>query len=70
VRDMLTTKQVCELLGVDQRTLRKYESADGRWCTLFGTRFRVYRLGNEPHSQRRYHRDEVMRIVERIRCPW
>lgn len=63
----LTTKQVCKLLRVDERTLRKYESADGKWCTLFGFRFRVYRYGDDSHSQRRYSEDEIMRIVEQVR---
>lgn len=69
MHDMMTTKEVCKLLGVDARTLRKYETADGRWCIVFGIKFRVYRLGDEPHSQRRYHRDEIMRVVERLRRP-
>lgn len=62
----LTTKQVCKLLRVDERTLRKYETPDGRWCTLFGLRFRVYRYGTDAHAQRRYSESEVRRIVDEI----
>jgi hypothetical protein len=62
----LTTKQVCKLLQVDERTLRKYETPDGRWCTLFGLKFRVYRYGSQPQSQRRYSEAEIQRIVEQI----
>ena len=62
----LTTQQVCRLLGVDPRTLRKYESPDGRWCQLFGFRFRVYRYGTDQHAQRRYQEAEIQRIAENL----
>lgn len=63
----LTTKQVCKLLRVDERTLRKYETSDGKWCQLFGFRFRVYRYGDSPHAQRRYSEAEIRRIVDQVR---
>jgi hypothetical protein len=66
MRMWLTTKQVCKLLHVDERTLRKYETPDGRWCTVFGFNFRVYRYGSDPQAQRRYAEAEIRRIVEQI----
>lgn len=69
VKEMLTTKEVCSLLGVDPRTLRKYETPDGKWCEVFGFRFRVYRLGTDPYSQRRYNQVEILRVLEKIKRP-
>jgi hypothetical protein len=65
--DLITTKEAARLLKVDPRTLRKYESSDGRWCEILGLRFRVFRLGFTPLSQRRYDRDEILRALKQAR---
>ncbi|MFZ5825251.1 MAG: hypothetical protein ACOY94_13125 [Bacillota bacterium] len=64
---MITTKEAARLLQVDPRTLRKYETPDGRWCEVLGLRFKVFRLGLSPLSQRRYDRDEILRALARAR---
>lgn len=65
--NLVSTAEICRLLGCDQRTLRRHETPDGRWCTIFGMRFRVYRYGNAQHDQRRYDLEEVRREIERAR---
>ncbi|MFZ5816125.1 MAG: hypothetical protein ACOY93_12570 [Bacillota bacterium] len=63
--NLITTREAARLLKVDPRTLRKYETPDGRWCEILGLRFRVLRLGPSPLSQRRYDRDEIERALRR-----
>lgn len=65
--DLIGTGEAARLLGVDQRTLRKYETPDGRYCNLFGLRFRVFHYGGDTKSTRRYDRNEIERIVEQMR---
>lgn len=65
--DLITTGEASRLLGVDPRTLRKYETSDGRWCVLFGFQFRVFHYGGDPKSTRRYDRNEIMRIVSGLK---
>ncbi len=60
----MTTGELARLLGCDQRTLRKHETPDGRWCEVFGLRIRVYRYGPGQHDQRRYDRAEVERAMK------
>ncbi|HLN62454.1 MAG TPA: MerR family DNA-binding transcriptional regulator [Symbiobacteriaceae bacterium] len=50
--DLITTGEAARLLGVDPRTLRKYETPDGRWCVLFGFQFRVFHYGGGDKSTR------------------
>lgn len=65
--DLIGTGEAAKLLGVDQRTLRKYETPDGKYCTLFGFRFRVYHYGGDNKSTRRYDRNEIVRIVSQMK---
>lgn len=65
--NLITTKEAASLLRVDPATLRKYESVDGRWCEILGLRFRVWRTGLSPRSQRRYDRDEILRAFAQAR---
>jgi hypothetical protein len=73
VVDLMTTGEAARLLGVDPRTLRKYETPDGRWCVLFGFKFRVFHYGGDNKSTRRYDRNEVMQIARGLKrareCP-
>lgn len=64
--DLIPTGEAARLLGVDPRTLRKYETEDGRWCMLFGFRFRVYHYGGGARSTRRYDRREILRLLHAL----
>lgn len=56
----------CGLLGVHPQTMRKHESPDGKWCTIQGQTFRVYRVGIHQAPHRRYSETEIMRAVKAI----
>lgn len=64
--DLITTGEAARLLGVDPRTLRKHETADGQWCILFGFQFRVYHYGGDNKSTRRYNRRDIMRVLAKM----
>lgn len=65
--NLITTKEAARLLKVDPRTLRKYESPDGRWCEILGLRFRVFRMDMSPTAQRRYDEDEIIKALKKSR---
>lgn len=65
--ELIGTGEAAKLLGVDQRTLRKSETPDGKYCTLFGFRFRVYHYGGDSKSTRRYDRNEIERVVSQMK---
>jgi hypothetical protein len=66
--DLITSGEASRLLRVDPRTLRKYESPDGQWCMVFGDRyrFRVFHYGGGLRAARRYDRNELVRILNRM----
>lgn len=54
------------MLAVHANTLRRHESADGRWCTIQGQQFRVYREGIAKQAPRRYSLSELERVRTQI----
>ena len=64
--DLIFINEAARLLKVHPETLRRHETADGRYCEIYGTRIRVYRLSNVPGGQRRYDRNEVVRLLNRL----
>lgn len=65
--NLVRTREAARLLRVDPRTLRKYESPDGRWCLIAGLRFRVFRSDLGPNARRHYDADEIRAALERHR---
>lgn len=57
---------VSKLFGLNPQTIRRHESPDGRWCTIHGQTFRVYRVGIHQAPHRRYSEAEIMRAVKAI----
>lgn len=64
--DLITTGEAARLLGIHQRTLRKYETEDGRFTYVFGHQLRVFHYGGDNKATRRYDKREVLRIVAQI----
>lgn len=66
--DLIKAGEAARLLGVDARTLKKYESADGQWCVIWGQRyrFRVFHYGGGLRAARCYDRNELMRVLNRM----
>lgn len=66
--DLITSGETARLLRVDPRTLRKYETSDGKWCVVFGYRyrFRVFHYGGGLRPTRRYDRHEVLRVLREL----
>jgi len=66
--NLITTREAARLIGVDPRTLRKYETPDGLWCVVLGYtyRFRVYQYGGGLRATRRYDRTEILRTLQRL----
>lgn len=64
--DLISIGEAAKLLGVAVHTLRRYETEDGRWCEIFGQRFRVHRMHPGPLGRRRYDRNELMRVIARM----
>lgn len=60
--------EAAALLKVHPNTLRRHESADGRWCTLKGHQFRVYREGIHAQPHRRYSEPELKRVLMAIQA--
>lgn len=65
--DFVSIADAARLLQVHPSTLRRNESPDGKWCDIYGTRIRVYRVSSEPGGQRRYDRAEIIRKFYRLR---
>lgn len=63
--DLIPIDKAAKLLKVHPNTLRRHETADGRWCEIYGGRIRVFRLSNEPGpaAQRRYDQNEILRLL-------
>lgn len=59
----INLEQAAQLLGVHPNTLRRHESEDGKWCTLKGQQFRVYREGIHTQPHRRYSEAELRRVA-------
>lgn len=55
-----------KLFGLNPQTMRRHESPDGKWCTIQGQTFRVYRVGIHMRPHRRYSEPEVLRAVKAI----
>jgi DNA-binding transcriptional MerR regulator len=64
--DLVSIQVAAKLLQVHPNTLRRNESRDGKWCCIYGARLRVYKVSNEPGSQRRYDKDEIQRVLRRL----
>lgn len=64
--DLISIKEAARLLQVNPMTLRRHESQDGRSCRIYGHEIRVYRVSSLPGSQRRYDRNEIMRVLARL----
>lgn len=56
-----------KLLGMDPASLKRRETADGRWAEVYGHRIRVYRIDLAPNAQRRYDEDEIRGMLARLR---
>lgn len=63
--DLITTAVAARMIGCAPETLRKCETADGRWCTILGYsyKFRVYNYGGGLNPTRRYDRNEILRVL-------
>jgi hypothetical protein len=64
--ELISTGQVAKLLGIDQRTLRKHETPDGRFTYVFGHQLRVFHYGGDTKATRRYDKREVLKIVTQM----
>lgn len=67
VMELVSIQNAAKLLQVHPNTLRRNESPDGKWCLIYGARLRIYKVSNEPGAQRRYDRDEIERLLHRLR---
>lgn len=64
----INMETAAELLGVSTSTLYRHESVDGKWCTIFGQKIRVYRVGIHMHPHRRYNEAEIRRALVAIQA--
>ncbi|HLO02617.1 MAG TPA: hypothetical protein VK191_05880 [Symbiobacteriaceae bacterium] len=62
---LVPTQEAARLLGMPNYTLRRLSARGGDWLELNIGRLRIYRLDPEPHSQRRFDADEILRLLER-----
>jgi hypothetical protein len=63
---LITIATAAKLLGLVPDSLRRRESADGKWTEVYGHRIRVYRIDLTPHAQRRFDEDEIHRVLARL----
>lgn len=63
---LITIGEAARLLSVDPQTLRRRETADGKFVDLLGHRIHVYRMGGLLGGQRRFDEAEIHRVLSRM----
>lgn len=63
---LVSIQAAAQQLQVHPNTLRRNETTDGKWCEVYGTRIRVYKVSNAPKAQRRYDEEEIARVLSRL----
>lgn len=63
---LVSIATAARLLGLDPASLKRRETADGKWADVYGHRIRVYRIDLTPNAQRRYDEDEIHRVLVRM----
>jgi hypothetical protein len=61
--DWINIDEAARLLQVSDQTLRNAETADGRWCLIWGQQLRVWRVHQGRNWLRRYNRAEIRRLL-------
>lgn len=63
--DWISIEEAARLLQCSPNTLRRNETADGRYCAVLGGVIRVWQIRQGLHWRRRYSRTEILQLIRR-----
>lgn len=64
--DWISIEEAAQLLQCSPSTLRRNETAGGRYCAIMDTYIRVWRINQGLHWHRRYSRTEIRQLIRRM----